>query len=271
MKEIKTMNIKRLTIKINQDFAFSKFMMRGKKSKSIFFPGCSFMKFGNEVIYKTLGILRLEDENTEVCSLCCAYPSQVLDKEYFKKNREKIVRFLVDRNIEKIYVACPNCYNMLEKLKNEYNLNFSVIMLYKILNEKLTTIDRYYPIKEEVVIHDPCIIRNDVTTQNTIREILEKIGQKYAEPANTKENTICCGNINMTHILNPKLANTICKKRVDELNEKAEVIMSYCNGCLYSFRKCNAKTIHLIELIFGKQDRDTFYNRFKFTRGLERC
>ena len=87
MKETRKMSLKRLSIKINQDFAFSKFMMRGKKSKSIFFPGCSFMKFGNEIIYKTLDVLRLEDDSIEVCSLCCAYPSQVLDKEYYKKNR----------------------------------------------------------------------------------------------------------------------------------------------------------------------------------------
>ena len=270
MKEIRKMSLKRLSIKINQDFAFSKFMMRGKKSKSIFFPGCSFMKLGNDIIYKTLDILRLEDESIEVCSLCCAYPSQVLDKKYYKKNREKLVRFFKDRDVKKIYVACPNCYNMLKKLKNEYNLNFLVIMIYKILNEKLSNIDRYYPINDEVVIHDPCVIRKDIETQNTVREILEKIGQKYVEPLSTKDKTVCCGNIKMTHVLKPEVANKICKSRVHKLNEKSNIIMSYCNGCLYAFKKCNAKTIHLIELIFGKQDRDTFYNRIKFTIGLRR-
>lgn len=263
------MNFRKIFIKLNQDFLFSKYMIRGEKSESIFFPGCSFMKFGNEIIYKTLKVLKQEDKDIEVCSLCCAYPSQVLNEKYFKRNKEKIVKFILDRNVKKVYVACPNCQNMLLKIKNEYNLNISVVMIYKILNEKLNNIDKYETLDEEVVIHDPCIIRNDLKTQESIREILSKIGQKYEEPKSSRDKTMCCGNINMTHILNPKLAKKVCMKRVAELNEKSNIIMSYCNGCLYAFKKCNSKTIHLIELIFGKQNKDTFYKRIQFTRGLK--
>ena len=265
------MNPNKVFLKLNQDLAFSKFMMRGKKSKSIFFPGCSFMKFGNGMIYKTLDLLKMEDDEIEVCSLCCGYPSQVLDKNYYKKNRDKIVSFLNEREVKKIYVACPNCYNMLDKLKKEYNLNFSIIMIYRIINEKLSHIKNYHNINKKVVIHDPCMIKNDEETQNSIRNILDKIGQEYTEPQNTKTKTMCCGNINMTHVLNKDLAYKVCSKRVDELRKEADIILSYCNGCLYAFKKCNINTIHIMELVFGKVDKDIFYKRIKFTRGLKKC
>ena len=262
---------KKIFIKINQDFAFSNFLMRGKKSNSIFFPGCSFMKFGNEMIYKVLDLLRKKDSEIEVVSLCCGYPSQVLDKKYYKKIRDKIVKFFMERNIERIYVACPNCYNILNKLKIDYNLKISLILIYKIINEKLEEINKFYPITDKVVIHDPCIVKNDKETYESVREILKKISQKFVEPINTKSKTVCCGNINMNHIINKKMADKICEKRVNDLIKESNVIVSYCNGCLFAFKKYNKNIIHIMELIFGRVNRDTFYKRVKFTMGLKKC
>ncbi len=265
------MSFRKFFIKINQDFAFSNLMMRGNKSYSIFFPGCSLMKYGNNFLYKVLEVIRIDDKNTEICSLCCGYPSNVLKNDYQKKINRKIIKFIEDREVDNIYVACPNCYKTLEKLKKEYNLSFSIVMLYNIINKNLSYIKEYHTLQKTIVIHDPCAIKEDFSTQESIRDILKKIGQDFNESDNNRKNTVCCGNINMNHILNKSLAEKNCKNRVLELNNKSDIIMSYCGGCLYSFGKQKAKTIHLLELIFGRKDKVSFMDRVRFTMGLNRC
>lgn len=269
MKKIKTMKLKKIYIKLNQDFSFMNIMMRGKKSKSIFLPGCSLMKYGYNFLSKILNILKLYDNEIEMCSLCCTDPSEVLSDRYQKKIKQKLVDHIEKAN--KIYVACPNCYKALLKIKKDYNMNYEVIMIYDVLFNKISYIKNYNVLNNQVVIHDPCVIKDNTETQIAVRNILNEIGQKYVEPENTQNRTICCGNINMTHILKPQIANNMCKNRVSELNKKSDIILSYCGGCLYSFAKQKAKTIHLLELLFGRINSIKFINRISYTLRLNKC
>lgn len=256
----------KIGIKINQDFAFSKFMMCGGKSATVFFPGCAFMKLGSGIIYKTLDLLRISEKDIMVCSLCCTYPSSVLDSGYNEKNINKLIDFFTNRKVKKIYVACPNCFSKLNKIFSEYRLDIKVMMMYETISQNLEKKNiQNSNVKEKIVIHDPCKIRNDKRTHNAVRNILDKIGQEYVESEFAKENTLCCGNINMLHLLDIEKSNLMRKKCVDGLLKKSDYICSYCNGCLYAFEKENIRTIHLMELIFGKATSNKFYNRLKFT------
>lgn len=265
--------LNKLFIKINQEFAFSDFMMRGKKSTSIFFPGCSFMKFGSDMIYKTLNTLKKYDNNVEVCSLCCGRPSEVLDKKYQNKYENKLINYIKNNNINKIYLACPNCFDKLNFIKNKYKLNIDILLIYTILNEQLKTINnfKFHTIDDAVVIHDPCSIKNENVVHKSVRDILKCAGQKYIEADKNCAETICCGNKNMLHIINKKASKKITNVCLKNLLCKSDVILSYCNGCLYTFSNFNIKTIHLIEIIFGKIKNQNYLNRIKFVKGLDKC
>lgn len=260
----------KLEIKINQDFAFLNFMMRGKKSDVIFFPGCAFMKLGYDLSYKVLTLIRKTYKNAEICSLCCSNPSGVLSEEYHNKQIKKIVKFLTERNTKIIFTACPNCFKMLNCIFDEYNLNIEVLMIYDYISKEIDSIGKYHKIHDKVVVHDPCIMRNQIETQNAVRNILDTIGQEYADVSNSRNKTICCGNINMLHIKNKRVSSVIRKKRVDELMKTADIICSYCNGCLNSFLKENVKVIHLLELVFGKSKNNNYFNRLCMTFKLEK-
>lgn len=260
----------KLGIKINQDFAFLKFMMRGKKSDVIFFPGCAFMKLGYDLSYKVLSLIRRTYKNAEICSICCSNPSIVLSKEYHDKQKKKIVNFLIDRNAKIIYTACPNCFKMLKYIFNEFNLNIEVLMVYDYINKEIDSIGVYHKIQDRVVVHDPCIMRNQPNTQNAVRNILDTVGQEYIDVSNSRNKTVCCGNINMLHFTNKRASFLIRNKRVDELKKTANIICSYCNGCLNSFLKENIKVIHLLELVFGKSKSNNYFNRLCMTFKLEK-
>lgn len=261
----------KLGIYINQEFAFLDLMMRGKKSPSVFFPGCAFMKFGKETIYKTLDLLKKYDKDVEVCSLCCSRPSQVLDRNFQNKNISKLVKYFLNSGIKKIYLACPNCYDSLKKIFNDNSINIELVMIYKVLLDCIKNDKNFNTISEKVVLHDPCSIRNDSETQDSVRKILKFIGQEYIEPDFTRENTLCCGNKNMLHVVSPTESKIILKRRLEDLTKKSRIICSYCNGCLSSFSKEKVQVVHLIELILGKAKSNSFLNRVNFTLGLKKC
>lgn len=264
------MSINKLFIKINQDISFSNFMMKGKASNSVFFPGCAFMKFDSDIIYKTLNLLKRYDEKVEVCSLCCGRPSEVLDDKSKYKYEIKLANYIKSKKISNIYLACPNCLKRLRYINNKYNLSLNIMMIYDILRHQLI-LDKNFnfnPINETVVVHDPCSIRDDKITQNSIRDILKLSKQKYVEANKNCENTICCGNINMLHIINKKASKKLTNICLKNLTEKSNIVLSYCNGCLYTFNKFNIKTIHIIEVIFGKIKKQTYFNRIKFVQEL---
>lgn len=268
----KIINRDNLSVFINQYVSFSNFMMRGKKSSAIFVPGCSYMKFGNDILYKTLQILKSFDNFVEISSICCGRPSEVLNENTQIKNEKKLVDFIKKRGVEKIYTSCPNCHKKFVKIGKKYNLNLDVIMIYDLIKQYIYKNDlRYNLVKDVLVIHDPCAIREDITTQNAIRSILEHIGQKYVEPNHNKNKTLCCGNINMLHVVNKEISSKMAKKRIEDLKDKSNMILSYCNGCLYTFSKYGQKTIHIVELIFGKVNKINYSNRILFTLGLKKC
>lgn len=261
-------NIRKLIVKLNQDFSFFGPMMRGKKGKTVFFPGCAFMKLGEDIINKTLLLIKKIDKNATVCSICCSKPSKALGNNYQNRQKDKIVKFLTEREVETIYTACPNCFCTLNSIKNEYKLNTNIVMLYKLLSDNIDNIVDSHPIDKKVVIHDPCIIRNDEESQKSVRRILDKINQEYIEPSHSMDKTICCGNIDMINVLEPEKSFRILKMRLDELLQKADIICSYCSGCLNSFEEANAKVIHIMELVFGKVENKSIMNRLKFTMGI---
>lgn len=262
--------MRKIWIKISQDFAFSRFMMRGKKTNVIFFPGCAFLNLGYDLNYKVLNLLRKVYTDAEICSLCCSNPSQVLDNKYHMKNKTKLVNFFVKRETKIIYTACPNCFKMLNEIFKENDLSIKVLMIYDFISEEIDKVTEYHRINESVVLHDPCVMRNALETQNSVRNILNLIKQDFVEISNNRDKTACCGNNNMMHIVNPNHSALVRKKRVEELKEGASLICSYCNGCLNAFKKENIRVIHLLELVFGKAKSNTYLNRLKMTINLKR-
>ena len=228
------------------------------------------MKLGYDFNNEVLNLLKQVYRSVEVCSLCCSNPSLVLDEEYHKRNKKKLEAFFVKRETKIIYTACPNCFKMLNLIFYEHGLNIEVRMIYDFVSEEIDKVTDYHRIDEKVVLHDPCVMRNELGTQDSVRNILNKISQEFVETNNNRDKTICCGNINMLHVINPKHSAVIRKKRVEELKEESRVICSYCSGCLNTFAKENVKVIHLLELVFGKAKSNTYLNRLMMTMKLKK-
>lgn len=249
-------------VKMNQYFSFSPFCMKISNNSSIFFPGCAILKLDNDIVNGIYNFLKKYDNDCGLCLFCCSAPSYVLNQEYLNKKQMKIAKYFNKYNVKKIYVACPNCKQKLEFIKNKFNLNYEVLFIYDILAENLDKNCKYFPIDEELIIHDPCRMRDEINTMNNIRTILDIVNQKYLEPKFTKEKTICCGNINMLHLTNPKKSEKMRVSRNNQFFNKN--IISYCNGCIYAFSKLGTKGVHIVELIFGKSKNNSFLNRIKY-------
>lgn len=256
-------------VRINQWLSFSPFRMKISKRQSIFFPGCSLMKLDNNILYDIYEFLKKYDSDCGLCLFCCSAPSYILGNNYLEKKQKVIAEHFKNNNIRKIYVACANCKEKLDYIKEKYNLQYETVFIYDVLADKLDGKTSYYPLNEDLMIQDPCRMRHEIKTMDNIRVILKKVKQNFIEPKFSKGKTVCCGNINMLHITAPEKSAKLCKLRNDQFMGKN--IVSYCNGCLYAFAKLGTKGVHILELVFGKSKKNSFTNRIKFVLKNQIC
>jgi len=90
---------------------------RGKKTKRVFFPGCSLPSYNPKAVGNILEFLQ-EKYDGEVGSIlkCCGKPTKALGQvEAFEKRYAAVQKAIDDTGAEEIIVACQSCYGIIKK------------------------------------------------------------------------------------------------------------------------------------------------------------
>ena len=248
----------RLGMAFHQGLGFSSLLMRIPGTEAVFWPGCALMNLDGEILERTLAILRRAEPEIRMACGCCGQPTVYLFPEKTDRRREKLVKMLREQGVRRIYTACPNCTLQLGELED-----FEIIPIWSVLAEYLKPEDVVKP-EGSFIWHDPCPTRNQPEQQAATRKLLGTCGCDCTEPEHTGCKTQCCGNFRMLAATDPEKSRRMRRKRLAEFPEDRAIVSS-CEGCLGAFRSESRKTVHLLELLFGKSKARGWANRIKTT------
>ena len=248
----------RFGMAVHQGLGFSSALMKIPKAEAVFWPGCALLNLDGEILEKTLEILRREEPEIQLACGCCGQPTAYLFPEKTDRRRDKLVKLLQKRGVKRIYTACPNCALQLGELPG-----FEVIPVWPVLARHIRSEDVSVP-DGSFIWHDPCPTRDQPEQQKAARDLLKVSGCDCAEPEHTGCKTNCCGNFHMLAATDPEKSAKMRRNRLAEFPENRAIVSS-CEGCLGAFRGEGRRTLHLLELLFGRSKSRGWGNRIKTT------
>lgn len=221
----------------------------GKKTKYVFFPGCSLPSYNSVAIGNIMDHLQ-NKLGGEVGSLlkCCGKPPKALGQDELFKERFQTVQEELDKvGAETIIVACQSCHGIFGTYGKQ-----NVISLWELLPEiglpeSQLGIGKGSDVKFN--IHDSCPTRNVTKIHDGIRWIMEKLGYEVEELENSREKTRCCGFGGMIVPAVPEVAKKVMNRRAKETTTGHMV--TYCAACRESMENGGADALHIVDLIFG--------------------
>lgn len=254
-----------LGARLHQSLSFSRLFTAIPQAPVLFWPGCSLMGLGYPILHKTLEVLQRSEPEIKLAAACCGKPSRSLDLHAYQKRRQWLLESLAKAGCRKIYTACPHCTEDLEALAADGN--FMVATIWQPLREKLLASNLASP-PPNLVLHDPCPLRQKPEVRAEVRQLLKAAGLTWEEPAHTGAETICCGQVEMLHVLNPAASEQLTQQRLKDFATD-QTICSYCQSCLNRFAAHGYKTAHVLEVLFGQAPKKGWGTRYKFVRQIK--
>jgi Fe-S oxidoreductase len=217
--------------------------------KTVFFPGCSLQASKSKQVIGMYDYLKANIKNCYMMVECCGNPTLTIgQKSKFLNHMGNLKEKLKDKNIQRIIVACPNCYKALAKELPNIKIEFIWDVITKEGMPFITANNKGH--KEKVFfIHDPCPTRDVSSVHESVRKIASKLEIKTDEFEYNKYRTTCCGSGAMVKLTNNSTAKKQMKKRANEA--KSEYILTYCQECTESLTIDGKKAYNLSDFVFG--------------------
>lgn len=216
------------------------------KSKYLFFPGCQLSASSPEYVEETYNYLtdKVED-GVGIFLACCGAPAEWSGREeLFEKTINNIKEKWLSMDKPTLILACSSCYNTFERYAPEIN----IMSLWTFMDEHGLPKDTKPKEKRIFSIHDACSTRYNEKLQNSVRNILAKLGCEIEELKFSKEKTTCCGYGGLVYYANKEEADKIIEERIRESDKDYLV---YCSMCRDLFASKDKSTVHLLDIIFG--------------------
>ncbi len=213
---------------------------------AVYFPGCAFSGTRPETAWRTFEYLRKRLPRLGVAMDCCGKPSHDLGiQNRFESIFGKIVRRLQIAGVKRIIVNCPSCHQTFK----HYATSFSVETVYELIEKsaKRETVKK----SEVVTIHDPCPMRMENGVQESIREIVSRMGFSADEMPHARNRALCCGEGASVGLVQPGLTEKWRSARKKECDGKK--IVTYCAACAETLNR-KAPTYHILDLLFAPED-----------------
>ena len=245
---------KNLTIDMHQFLGFSRLFTtknlapKQKKTKYLFFPGCSFPSYTPEGVENIIKYLNEKlDGGVGSLQMCCGEPTRVMGQvARLEKRIALIEQNITETEAEEVIVACQTCFITFQKY-----MKIPVKSLWTLIPELgLPRGQERIGVNSDIVfnIHDSCPTRNNPEIHKGVRDIMDRLGYKYEELELSGTKTMCCGLKGMALVLNPPVAKKIINNRA--CSSTTGFMLTYCAACRSALEIGGVDTIHLADLLF---------------------
>jgi len=230
------------------------------ESHTAFFPGCALHVLAPELSRKVFDWLQEKRYATQQVLKCCGMP-QFYEKSVgaFSKQVDSVFEVFARQRIDRVVVACPNCYRCLSDESAKTERQVEVVALSSLLVQEGVIVDpRSLPVDSIVTIHDACPDREEQRFAEDLRSLARELA--VVEMKHSGRKTMCCG------IGGPFYGESwevkerqIDRRRNEAFDVRATHIISPCVNCAVALGKGagSLTSTHYLELIFGEWiDRD---------------
>ena len=227
--------------------------------KYAFFPGCQAMAVAPAMIELTYRDLceRLEGGVALILGCCGAIADWAGNDAFLDDAVTKIVTAWEELKEPEMIVACPSCM----KVFSQYT-EITPTGIWDVLNEIGLPKNEESPphcvrrkrAKQEpgrFILHDACGARGNERIQDGVRQLIRAAGREVEDAAYTRDETPCCGYGGLTAYANPELAVKMAEFFVDD---RSKSYISYCMACKDRFRRAGADSMHILELVYGRDE-----------------
>ncbi len=215
---------------------------------TVFFPGCTLCGTRPGTTWKLFQHLRAGLPSLGIVLDCCTKPSHALGRQdHFDAMLGEMVLFLKHHGIKRVWLACPSCYQVFA----DYASGIEAETVYDVMDRtgfpeaSGSTINPFAG--RELVVHDPCPMRYETTTQKAVRSILGRLDISVGKMAFDRRKTVCCGEGGSVGFVDAKLAGNWAAVR--KKTAAGRTIVTYCAGCVGMLNR-KTPTLHIADLLF---------------------
>ena len=205
--------------------------------KTYYNPGCALLIYKEDLALKVLEYLKTKDPKIELHTTCCHHNPSV-------ENGSLIIN------------TCAGCDKRFADLYD----NIDTISLWEYLAN-----DDSFPFPDysglTLSVHDSCPIREKSQIHEASRVLLQKMNIEIIENAQTKGNSICCGDS-----LYPKAPLEVIHEKMRERAQSmpcAEVCV-HCVSCIKSMYIGGKKARYMVDLLFDELTEVQEYDTVKW-------
>ena len=220
------------------------------KSEYVFFPGCQLAGSSPEYVERVYGYLQDKLGDVGLMLGCCGAPADWAGRtDLFQSALANFTVQYRELGSPQPVLACSSCYQVFKT----HLPDVRVISLWNLFDEyglPQSTIQN--PHSKILSVHDPCTTRYESHIQDSVRNILRRVGYQIEELPLSRERTECCSYGGLMWLANRELAQAVVERRIAESRLD---YLTYCAVCRDFFAARGKRTLHLLDLIYG-QDLD---------------
>ncbi|VFQ42845.1 alpha-helical ferredoxin [Desulfoluna butyratoxydans] len=210
---------------------------------TIFFPGCGLSGTRSHKTFRVWQYIREQVPQAGLVLDCCTKPSHDLGRQgAFENAFGELHRWLLDRGVRRVVVACPNCF----KVFHQYGSGLETQSVYELMAGDADLVPT--PVSGALRMHDPCAVRFEEGIHGATRELALRSGVSLVESARSGRRTLCCGEGGAVGAVCPGHAEA-WRQRIQG-DRAGEAVLTYCSGCA-SRLGGRGGARHLLDLFFN--------------------
>ncbi len=220
-----------------------------KSSEYVFFPGCQLSASAPQLVKNVYSTLMQElSGGVGLMLRCCGAPADWSGRmELFGNSLQLFSEQWQEMGKSKLIMACSTCYEVFKT----HLADASILTLYELLDELGIPAGKRKGTPAVVAIHDACTTRHENRIQQSVRNILHRLGIQIEELSLSRDKTECCGYGGLMFFANPELTKQAILRRIEESPLDYVVYCAMCRDYLASRGK---RTVHLLDLLFGTEN-----------------
>ena len=227
-------------------YALSRHQPGFDSSSYLFFPGCQLSASAPDHVLKTYAFLRQHlSGGVGILLDCCGAPAEWAGRQaLFLQTLDRIGSELLRMGPPTVIAACSTCCRILKDRWPE----LKIASLWTVMDGLDLPETAVKQPEMMVCVHDPCTARAEKAVQDSVRNLLGKLGLQVEETESSREYTSCCGYGGLMSFANPEIAAKVVRRRI---GESSADYVAYCAMCRDNFVAGGKRTFHLLDLIWG--------------------
>ncbi len=229
----------------SEEFALLRHAPGKQRSRLLFYPGCQLAATRNQQVFALYHKLLEIEPQYGIWLDCCGAPAYWAGREEETADKqEQIQKRWQQMGKPQIICACSSCLSQFRQIDGEIAQNTQSLWSFLTGHRQQFAISK---VDRPLAISDPCTSRDDKTTQDAIRSLLNDAGQQLAPLAASGKHTECCGYGGLMENANPQLARKVAQARAAQT---VHPFLTYCTMCREQLARARAPALHILDLFF---------------------